>query len=319
VANPSLETSWLVLAEAAKIAKVPLWNLEPEKPWQPPERIVTPPSPITLTLNAAPHMLPLGPEKLLVSRVGVSGHYGLPVEGYQRAAELGVNFYFWEPNYDTLTEFSRRLPPHDRSKLQFVAGTFEAEPKKIRRNVEQALRRLNIDRLGLFLVFWVQTWGRITDEVRAELAAMKAEGKMTMYGLSTHNRPLAIEAMREGWNPVMVRHSAAHRGAESTKIFDHATEFGTSLLTFNNTCYGRLLQPYRHHPAPNPADCYRYTLEQKNVVACWTAPSTLEQLEMNLTALSEPHLPDDRRESLVKLGDDLYREETMFRRLVRML
>src|SRR5262249_22243608 len=148
------------------------------------------------------------------------------------------------------------------------------------------------------------------------LDRLKADGKLAAYGLSTHSRSLALEAMDVGWDPVMVRHSAAHRGAEE-RIFPRALERGTSLITFSNTCYGRLLEPYAGMEPPTAADCYRYTLMQPGVRACFSAPASLAQLEENLAALRDPTLPDERRNYLRAFGDRLYEEETMFRRFVR--
>jgi hypothetical protein len=80
-----------------------------------------------------------------------------------------------------------------------------------------------------------------------------------------------------------------------------------------------MLQPIAGMAPPDPADCYRYTLSFPAVSACWSAPATVEQLEANLRALSDPELPEERREYLRRFGDELYREETAFRRTVRML
>src|SRR5262249_47865950 len=155
-------------------------------------------------------------------------------------------------------------------------------------------------------LFWVQSWARVTPDVREALEQLKRTGKVAAYGLSTHSRPLAVEAIDEGWDPVMVRHSAAHRGAEE-QVFPHAAARGTSVLTLSNTCYGRLLKP------ADAADCYRYTLGQSAVRACFTAPATLEQLEENLAALRNPELPEERWQRLREVGAALYREETVFR------
>ena len=95
--------------------------------------------------------------------------------------------------------------------------------------------------LSAFLLFWVQTWDRVTPDVREALERLREEGKVDAFGLSTHSRPLAVTALETGWNPVMVRHSAAHRGAEK-EIFPRAAERGTSLISFNNLCYGRVLR-----------------------------------------------------------------------------
>jgi hypothetical protein len=52
---------------------------------------------------------------------------------------------------------------------------------------------------------------------------------------------------------------------------------------------------------------------------CLSAPATLAQLDENLAALRDPVLPDERRQRLLAHGAALYREETIFRRLVRSL
>jgi aryl-alcohol dehydrogenase-like predicted oxidoreductase len=165
--------------------------------------------------------------------------------------------------------------------------------------------------VSVFLVFWTRSWQRITPDVRETLERLRSEGLVRVFGLSTHDRGIAREAVADGWNPVMVRHSAAHRKAE-TEVFPAARERGTSILTFNNTCYGRLLDP-----SFRPSDCYRYTLSTPGVSACFTAPATVEYLEENLDALRHPDLPDDVRARLLARGEWMYREDTVFRKTVR--
>jgi hypothetical protein len=316
VREPQRETSWHVLAAAARLAKVPFWKLEPPTPWQPPRGAQEHPVPLTLSRAAPPHARALGPEGTLVAPVGISGHYGLSAEGFTRAVEAGVNLLFWEPNYQTLTRFAARLPASDLRALHFLAGTFEADGRRVRRDAERALRVLGIERLSFFLLFWVQSWGRLAPDVHEALRHLMAEGKVAAYGLSTHSRPLALAAIDSGWDPVMVRHSAAHGGAEA-EVLPRAAASGHGLITFNNTCYGRLLRPRPGLPPPSAADCYRYTLSQPGVAACLSAPATLEQLQENLDALRDPALPDDRRRELLEQGAALYQDETVFRRLVR--
>ncbi len=317
VADPTTEHSWAVIESACRIARVPLWEVEPANPWTPPPKLPLAPQPLAAPLGVAPHTASLGPDSLRVSRVGISGHYLLPVEGFVRAAEAGVNWFFWEPNYTTLTAFGTRLSAADRRQFHFVAGTFEADGRRLRADVDRALRTLKVEQLGLFLVFWVQSWERMTDDLRDAVAKLTAEGKVRSVGLSSHNRPLLVRAMADGWNPVMARHSPAHRGAE-TGVFPFVPP-GTSLITFNNLCYGRMLRPVGGMTPPTAADCYRYTLSFPQVTACWSAPATLEQLAENLAALRDPALSAEKREELERFGAALYREEKVFERLIRML
>jgi len=77
-------------------------------------------------------------------------------------------------------------------------------------------------------------------------------------------------------------------------------------MTFNNTCYGRLLTPCGGLPPPAAADCYRYSLAQPAVRCCLSAPATLEQLEENLAALRDPDFADGRRRQMLTHGAALY-------------
>jgi HEAT repeat protein len=316
VREPERETSWHVLGEAARRMRMPLWKLEPSAAWQPVTTSAPSVAPLIPKAPASVAHRTLGPERLNVSLLGVSGHYGLPVDGFVRAVEAGVNLFFWEPNYRTMTDFLARLSPRDRAAPHLTAGTFEADGARVRRDAERVLRSLKVERIALFLLFWVRSWRRLTPDVREALDDLKRAGKIGTFGLSTHSRPLAIEAMDSGWNPVMVRHSAAHRGAEA-QVFPHAAARGTSLITFNNTCYGRLLRPIGSEAPPSAADCYRYTWTQPGVCCCFSAPATLAQLDENLAAMQHPELPPERRERLLAHGAALYQEETIFRRWVR--
>ncbi len=325
VDTPDEEVSWHVLAAAAQMAKVPLWHLEPAGerggPAQQQQATIhlSDPRIATETTDALDEALVcrLGDQGPLVSRVGLSGHYRLPEEGFERAMRAGVNLMFWESSYQTMTNFVTRLRRRDRACLHFVTGTFEAEEIRIRRDAERTLRNLGIERLDVFLLFWVRSWDRVTDEVWQTLQQLKQEGKIARLGLSTHSRTLARQALQSSdWDVLMVRHSAAHRGAEN-EIFPAAVAAGKPLITFNNTCYGRLLSAAAESGSVEPADCYRYCLAQPGVTACWTAPATVTELKDNLKALRDPQLPPDRRQSLCQIGDTVYRDDTVFRHLIR--
>jgi Aldo/keto reductase family len=313
IEQPTRETSWHVLAQAAKMRKTPIWKLEPKKPWQPEREGSTSLERICPVRGRPELSRSLAPGGQTIAPLAISGHYGLPVDGFVHALEEGVNVFFWEPNYRTLTEFASRLPPENRYAIHFLAGTFEAEPKRIAADVDRVLRNLGIDCISFFLLFWVQTWARVTPAVRETLDRLRDAGKIGRYGLSTHSRSLAVEAIEADWELVMVRHSAAHRGAEA-QVFPTARQRGTTLFTFNNTCYGRLL---RGTDCPEAADCYRYSLTQPEVVACISAPATMQQLQENLKALHEPFLPPERQERLLHKGMNVYEEEAIFRKLIR--
>ena len=317
VDDPTRETSWTVLERAARLRRVPFARLEPQPPWSPDPAATPPEDPFDLAPCPSTRGRRLGRCGPVVSPIGLSGHYGLPIEGFIRALEAGVNLMFWEPGYDTMTRFATRLSPRGRAEILFVAGTFEADGDRVRRDAERALRSLGVERLAVFLLFWVRSWARVSGDVLAALQTLHDAGKVASCGLSTHQRGLAVEALERGWDLVMVRHNAAHRKAEA-EIFPKAAALGAGLITFNATCYGRLFGPPDPGCQDRAADCYRYSLAQPGVAACLSAPATLDELDQNLGALRRPELSGERTATLRARGDEVYREDVVFRRLVRL-
>jgi aryl-alcohol dehydrogenase-like predicted oxidoreductase len=257
---------------------------------------------------------------LRVSPIGLSGVYQPSVPALAEAFEAGVNLFFWEPRYLTLTRFLRERRQR-RDEMVLVAGSYNGSRSSVREDVERALRRLRTDRIDLFLLFWVRSRERLSAELKDELAALKREGKIRAAGFSTHHRDLAREAITEAtraWDAIMVRHSAAHPGAERD-LFPAALERGVGVITFSTLCYGRLLRrpPGVLETPPSAADCYRYSLAQPGVSACLSAPRRQRELDENLELLAHPAIEARALEPLRAFGLAVHRENERFNTLVR--
>lgn len=277
---------------------------------------VQPATPSPLKLSTAPRRR-LGRTALWVSPLAVSGVSELPSRTYERAIDAGVNLFFWEPGYQSMLRVLRE----QRRNLHIITGSYEGDRESITSDVERALRRLKTDCLDVFLLFWVRSPERLSDEVRETLAQLKADGKIRAAGISTHDRSLAQEVISDGAIDVlMTRHSAAHPGAESS-LFPLCERAGVGLLTFSATSYGRLLRPIPGQPAPlirpTAADCYRYSLMQPAVSSVISAPSYPSELDDNLTVLRDLELPEERRQSLIRHGEAVHTMSRRFNALVR--
>lgn len=295
--SPEQETSWAVLRQAAYLQKQTI-----------PHRTLT-----SETLRSESPILPVKfgqsqkqrvviPGLPQVAPLGLSGHYHLPERGFHLAAEAGVELMFFEPNYATMTRFMRSLSHGDRHRIQLVAGSFSANPKEIRSDIDRTLRLLRRDTIDLFLLFWVRDWTRVSEEAINALEVARSSGAIRAFSLSTHNLTVAADALTRGWAPVMVRHNAAHTRAEET-VLPLASRLSLPVILFNNTCYGRLLGKRTFDEFDLTAeDCYRYSLSQPGARACWMAPATIEQLQANLTVLDGRPLDPDRREYLLSRG-----------------
>lgn len=335
VSAPRREPSWRVLASAAALSGVPLSNLAPSmvqrisatsesapsaqlqgpyfpmrlqpRQWRAPGQrpYVAEPGAHHRTLGGAP-----------VTPLAISGRYGMPEEGYELALSRGVTTFFWEPEYTTLTRWIRSLPEPARHRLSLIGGTFASEPRDIARDLRRMREALGVPRVTAFILFWVRSTDRLVDEVAELLWTEQAEGRAATFGLSTHDRGLAMEAMHRGWPTVMLRLSAGHPGAE-VEALPLAERLGVEIITFSNLCYGQMLRSRGGRPLPfTPADCYRYALSQPAVKVSLSAPRTLKQLNQNLDVLAEPSLSAARQAQMRDYTRPI-RGET--RRLIRLL
>lgn len=274
--------------------------------------------------QAQPTYRALGRTQLQVSALGLSGAQGLQEVAFRTAHARGVNLFFWEPRYASLTRFLRNLP--NRSSAVIVAGSYEADKEGIERDVALALRRLQTDYLDVFLLFWVRSEERLSDEARQCLQSLKDQGVIRAFGFSTHERELACKAIATGhWDVLMTRHSAAHPGAE-TQLLPVAKAHGVGVLSFSALCYSRLLRavpgvptefPVLMSELPTAAECYRYSLSQEGVSACWSAPRYFAELEENLAVLDGMPLPAERQQVLRQHGQSVRNEGKRFDALVR--
>ena len=258
----------------------------------------------------------LGKTGLLVSPLAISGKNSLPPRAFSKALDAGVNLFFWEPPYETLSHFVRT----ERNRLHVVTGSYEADGPSLVRDVERALRTLKTDHLDVFLLFWARSPERFSEEALEQLAKLKQAGKIRATGFSTHDRALAEHALRLGrLDLVMTRHSAAHPGAEKT-LFPLCEALGVGLLTFSATSYGRLLRPTgisKDVVRFSAADCYRYSLGQAGVSSVISAPRFPKELAENLAALSDPVLSDEKRAALRAHGEAVHTQSRRVNALLR--
>jgi len=254
---------------------------------------------------------PFGRAGFEIAPLVISGAFDLAVSSLHRAADAGVDGFFWEPRYDSLTRFLRARRRHDAN---VIAGSYHGEPDAIENDVDLALRRLRRDTLDVFLLFWTRSPHRVDAAAYESLARLKRAGKIRAIGFSTHHRELARDAITsQPWDVVMIRHSAAHPGIE-TELLPAAREHGTAIITFSALCYGRMVSG---PDAPSAADCYRYSIAQPGVTACISAPRRHTELVENLGVLTAPALTDAELAALREHGKGVRAENQRFNTLLR--
>jgi hypothetical protein len=118
-----------------------------------------------------------------------------------------------------------------------------------------------------------------------------------------------LERLVERWHFFQIRYNAVHPGAEKD-VFPHLPrEDRPGIVAFTATCWGKLFQQKWMPPGERPpkaADCYRFVLSHPDVDVCVTGPSTAEQLEENLAALSAGPLADDEMARIRRIGRHIH-------------
>jgi len=123
------------------------------------------------------------------------------------AVESGINWVDTAPVYglghseEVVGRALAAFPAHDRPYVFTKAGLLwdpldrkkpprrEVNPRSLRIEVEESLRRLDVDQLDLYQVHWPTDDGTPVEEYWAEMVALRESGKVAAVGLSNHDVP----------------------------------------------------------------------------------------------------------------------------------
>ena len=169
---------------------------------------------------------------------------------------------------------------------------------------------MGTDYIDVFLFLGVTKEKYFPEHVREELCRFREEGKVRSIGISTHNRKFAGKLAAEGaLDVIMIRYSAAHRGAEQD-IFPYLKQYNPGVVGYTATRWRYLLRRPRGWPKdgriPTAGMCYRFVLSNPNIHVCLTAPTNAKQLDENLAALRQGPLGEEEMEFMRKFGDAVH-------------
>jgi aryl-alcohol dehydrogenase-like predicted oxidoreductase len=252
-----------------------------------------------------------------VFRLGVSGTYGLQTRDIHRAAELGVNFWFWTKNMRKVTPALKEILARDREKHVVAAmGGLTVTARGPSKIVDRARRLLGIDTVDLYLLSYLGRISRFSRAIQDTLVQLRESGAVRAVGTSTHNRVLAGKLARDSiLDALMIRYNAAHPGAEQD-IFPHLQTRNPLLISYTTTSWRQLLKPLKGIQTPpfpgdesvpplTPELCYRFVLQSPHVHVALTAPKTVAQLEQNIKSIEQGPLPKEVDEWVRRYGREV--------------
>ncbi len=224
--------------------------------------------------------------------------------------EYGVSTFLVSPGMKELVEGLRRLiAKGHRDELILIGGAMLPFSWNLRRSVEHTARALGTDSIDIFLIGMVLTRRYLTGRTWKTMQRLKEEGMVRAVGYSSHKRKLAAALAKE-FDPdfLMIRYSAAHRGAEED-VFDELGDDRPGIISYTATRWGMLLQPMLEKGFPEAmtaGECYRFVLGHPSVDIALFAPRTPEELREDVTAVLEGPLDPHRMEEVRRFGDAVH-------------
>jgi len=247
----------------------------------------------------------LGRTELQVSRIGIGSSYGPSPRACLQAFDAGVNYFFWGSVRTRGMGYAlRELALTHRDEMVIVLESYARGRWTLRRSVDKGLRALGVDHADILLLGWHDhpAPARLVEEA----ARLRERGRVRFLAMSSHQRPLIRDCVREGlFDLYHLRYNAAHPGAE-VDIFPHLPEQGgPGIVSFTNTRWGTLLDERNMPPGeapPSAADCYRFVLSNPHVHVAIAGPKSNREMEEALRVLGMGPMSAEEEDRMRAIG-----------------
>ena len=250
--------------------------------------------------------------------LGLSASYRPGERTVRRAIDEGVNYLFAFGVDTHMNRVIRGMTAAERDGMVIATGGYNwlVWHPKLKTSLENALRRLNTDRIDVFHYLGVIKPGDLNRRVREEMAALREDPRVGAIAVSCHDRTLAGQLAAAGdVDVLMIRYNAAHPGAE-TDIFPHVAARGTGVVGYTATRWTFLLRRPKGWPADQPiatpGQCYRFVLSNPAVHVVLTAPRSERELVENLNEVGRGPLPDDEMAFMRRFGAHVHERAGWF-------
>ena len=245
------------------------------------------------------------------SILGLAAQPQLDTISISIAFEAGINYFFcYSLDNENFLNGLKPLLKEKREQVLVATGSENRDISSLRRYLDSVRHRLDVDRIDVFFVEYVFP-GDDRKQVQAvleELRSHQETGLIRYVGVTTHNRPIALDLIdRKQCDVLMHRYNMAHRKAEED-VLPSAHQAGIPVVAFTCTRWGSLLTKHPHWQMPpvTAADCYLYALHHPAVSLALTAPKTRHELEQNLSVLHAPPFSAEEIAHWREYGDLIY-------------
>jgi len=262
----------------------------------------------------------LGRTGLKVGRLGISSSFGAPAAAFEEAFERGCNYFTWgtfiKGNSSAMrTAIRNIIAMGKRNDLVVAMLTYAHNAWLTEHFFIRSLKAAHLEYADILLLGYFPK--RPPQKVIDGALKLKEKGLVRFVGLTSHNRKLSPELVKEGLFDVFhIRYNATHRGAE-TETFPYLNDpylkdtDRPGVVSFTATDWQKLLKPKKMPPGEKPLtaqECYRFVLSNPAVDVCMMGAKNIEQMRANLEGLENWPLTDEEMKRIQFIGKYVYRK-----------
>jgi predicted aldo/keto reductase-like oxidoreductase len=180
--------------------------------------------------------------------------------------------------------------------------TAESDPVKFKSEMEESLKFLGLDHVDIFfLPFAAKRESVFYEPLMRVMEDVKKEGKTRFIGIATHSfEPDAIEAASDTgiYDLVMTAYNFKHQQREAIEqALEYAVDKGLGTIAMK-TMAGVYWDKERTKPI-NAQAALKWVIRNENIHTTVPGFTTFDQLESNLSIMTDPVLTEDEEKSLV--------------------
>lgn len=248
----------------------------------------------------------LGKTGLKVSGVGYGiGFVPIP-EVVTRALDLGVNYYDTSRVYgDSEKIFGGLIKGRDRTKLVIATKSGMRRKEDILKNIDESLQNLGTDYVDVYHLHARDTPTAIPDEAIEAMREIKKAGKARFIGFSCHDPNRMVDFHLENkFDVIQMTYSFAIGGYYRNEAVKKLHEAGVGIIAMKVVVAltGLNLFNLENPPAKEgegPLAGIKWVLNNPGIGTTVPHMKTIEELEMNVRAMSEPYTPADEKKLYV--------------------
>ena len=249
----------------------------------------------------------LGKTGLKVSGVGYGiGFVPIP-EVVNRALDMGINYYDTSRVYgDSEKIFGEIIKGRDRSKLVIATKSPSRRKEDILKDIDTSLKALGTDYVDVYHLHARDTPTAIPDEALEAMQAIKKAGKARAVGFSCHdpNRMADFLIESKTFDVMQTTYSFAIGGYYRDNAIKKLHEAGIGVIAMKVVVAltGLNLLNLDNPPAKKgdgPLSGIKWVLNNPAIGTTVPHMKTVQELEMNFRAMSEPYTPADEKQLYV--------------------